>query len=41
KQAYREGRPIQEVAAQETDLSVEELKALLDPMELTRGGIKG
>ena len=41
KQAYREGRPIREVAAQETDLSDEELKALLDPAELTRGGIKG
>ncbi len=41
KQAYREGRPIREVAAQETSLSDEELKALLDPAELTRGGIKG
>jgi fumarate hydratase class II len=41
KQAYQEGRPIREVAAQETDLSDEELKALLDPAELTRGGIKG
>ncbi len=41
KQAYREGRPIQEVAAQETDLSDKELKSLLDPMDLTRGGIKG
>jgi fumarate hydratase class II len=41
KKAYREGRPIQEVAAQETDLSDKELKSLLDPMDLTRGGIKG
>ena len=41
KQAVREGRPIQEVAAQETDLSDKELKSLLDPMDLTRGGIKG
>ncbi len=41
KQAYKEGRPIQEVAGQETDLSDVELKSLLDPMELTRGGIKG
>jgi fumarate hydratase class II len=41
KQAYREGRPIREVAAAETDLSDAELKRLLDPTELTRGGIKG
>jgi fumarate hydratase class II len=41
KKAYKEGRPIQEVAAQETELSNEELKTLLDPKELTRGGIKG
>ena len=41
KQAYRENRPIREVAAQETDLSDDELKSLLDPAELTRGGIKG
>jgi fumarate hydratase class II len=41
KKAYKEGRPIQEVAAQETELSNEQLKTLLDPKELTRGGIKG
>lgn len=41
KQAYKDGRAIQEVAAEETDLSEEELKDLLDPKELTRGGIKG
>jgi fumarate hydratase class II len=41
KQAYRDGRAIQEVAAEETDLSEDELKSLLDPKELTRGGIKG
>jgi fumarate hydratase class II len=41
KKAYKEGRPIQEVAAQETELSNEELKTLLDPKGLTRGGIKG
>ena len=40
KQAYAEGRPIREVAAQETDLGDEELDRLLDPAELTRGGIK-
>ena len=41
KKAYAEGRPILEVAAEETDLSDEQLKALLDPRELTQGGIKG
>lgn len=41
KQAYREGRPIREVAAAETDLDQRELDRLLDPAELTRGGIKG
>jgi fumarate hydratase, class II len=41
KQAYKEGRPIREVAAQETDLGDDELKFLLDPLELTKGGIKG
>jgi fumarate hydratase, class II len=41
KKAYREGRPIREVAAAETDLDEAELKRLLDPTELTRGGIKG
>ena len=41
KQAYREGKPIREVAARETDLGEAELRSLLDPLELTRGGIKG
>jgi fumarate hydratase class II len=41
KKAYREGRPILEVAAEMTDLSTDELKRLLDPMSLTEGGIKG
>jgi len=41
KLAYKEGRPIREVAAQETDLDGSELKSLLDPLELTKGGIKG
>ena len=41
KRAYEECRPIIEVAAEETDLSLEALQALLDPSELTRGGIKG
>jgi fumarate hydratase class II len=41
KKAYAEGRPILEVAARNTDLPAAQLKALLDPAELTRGGIKG
>jgi fumarate hydratase class II len=41
KQAYAEGRPIREVAEELTDLSADELAKLLDPFELTRGGIKG
>lgn len=35
KQAYKEGRPVIDVAAELTDLSVEELKELLDPAKLT------
>jgi fumarate hydratase class II len=41
KKAYAEGRPILEVAAEMTDLDVEELRRLLDPKGLTGGGIKG
>lgn len=41
KKAYAEGRPIREVAAKMTDLPPQELARLLDPAELTRGGIKG
>jgi fumarate hydratase class II len=41
KQAYKEGRPIKEVALETTKLSAEELDRLLDPLEITRGGIKG
>ena len=40
KQAYKEGRPIKDVALETTELSAEELDRLLDPLELTRGGIK-
>jgi fumarate hydratase class II len=40
KQAYKEGRPIKEVALENTDLDEAELDRLLDPLELTRGGIK-
>jgi fumarate hydratase class II len=39
KQAYREGRPILDVAEELTDLSREELEKLLDPLKLTRGGV--
>ena len=41
KQAYKEGRSIRDVARETTGLSDEELERLLDPLELTRGGIKG
>ncbi|HRQ63444.1 MAG TPA: class II fumarate hydratase [Xanthomonadaceae bacterium] len=41
KQAYKEGRPILEVARETTGMSEAELKKLLDPMALTRGGIHG
>jgi fumarate hydratase class II len=39
KKAYKEGRPIKEVAMEMTGLSAEELDRLLDPVKLTRGGI--
>lgn len=39
KQAYQEGRPIKELAKEQTNLSEEELDRLLDPGALTRGGI--
>jgi fumarate hydratase class II len=41
KQAYKEGRPIRDVCKEQTDLTDEELDRLLDPAELTKGGIKG
>jgi len=41
KQAYKEGRAIREVAENETDLGADRLRELLDPLELTKGGIKG
>jgi fumarate hydratase class II len=40
KQAYAEGRPIREVAAEQTGLSATELEKLLDPRALTKGGGK-
>ncbi|PMR72667.1 class II fumarate hydratase [Billgrantia endophytica] len=41
KQAYKAGRPVIDVAEEQTDLSREELERLLDPMSLTQGGIPG
>ena len=40
KKAYADGRPIKEVARDETDLTDEELDRLLDPADLAKGGIK-
>ncbi len=40
KKAYKEGRPVKEVAKEMTDLTEEELDRLLDPAGLTEGGIK-
>ena len=40
KKAYAEGRPIKDVARDETDLTDEELDRLLDPADLAKGGIK-
>ena len=40
KQAYKEGRPVKELAMEQTDLSEAELDRLLDPADLTQGGIK-
>lgn len=39
KQAYKEGRPIVDVAAEQTDIPRDELLRLLDPMTLTQGGL--
>jgi fumarate hydratase class II len=39
KLAYAQGRPILEVAREETGLDEAELKRLLDPAQLTRGGV--
>ncbi len=41
KKAYAEGRPILDVADEETDLGREELERLLNPEKLTRGGLPG
>jgi fumarate hydratase class II len=41
KQAYKEKRPILDVALETTGLSKADLQKLLDPMALTKGGIHG
>jgi fumarate hydratase class II len=38
KQAYAQGRPIRELAAEQTNIPAEELAKLLDPRALTKGG---
>ena len=40
KKAYKLGVPIIDVAIEETNISEKELKKILDPLELTKGGIK-
>ncbi len=41
KQAYKQGRPILDVALETTGLSRSELQKLLDPAALTKGGVHG
>jgi fumarate hydratase, class II len=41
KKAYAEGKPVIDVAAAETGMKREELAKLLNPADLTTGGIKG
>ena len=40
KQAYQEGRPVIDIAEEETQLSRSELESLLDPIKSTLGGIQ-
>jgi len=40
KRAYAEGRLLKDVALEETDLTGDELDRLLDPSQLTQGGIQ-
>lgn len=40
KKAYKEGKPILEVAKEMTQLSQSELEQLMNPLELTKGGIR-
>jgi fumarate hydratase class II len=41
KRAYTEGRPVFDVALEDSGLGAAELRRLLDPAALTRGGIQG
>jgi fumarate hydratase class II len=41
KRAYKEGRPVFDVALEDSGLSKQVLERLLDPVALTRGGIQG
>ena len=41
KKAYKERRPVLDVAREETGMSEAQLRKLLDPARLTRGGIQG
>ena len=41
KRAYKEGRPVFDVALEDSGLPAAELRKLLDPAALTRGGIHG
>ena len=41
KRAYAEGRPILDVALETSGLAEDQLRQLLDPLALTRGGIQG
>ena len=41
KRAYREGRPVLDVAREATGLPEKQLRELLDPAKLARGGIHG
>ena len=41
KRAYKEGRPVLDVAIEVTGMSADELKPLLDPAALAKGGIHG
>jgi len=41
KRAYAEGRPVFDVALEMSGLQEDELRRLLDPAALTRGGLHG
>ncbi len=41
KQAFKEGRKVKDVAAEQTDLSMDRINEILDPRKLTEGGVAG